>query len=266
MDTIVVFDPAPGPSTSAMAADTSALYWYAPDSVVESGGTISAWNDKTSNGFNLGQLGSLSKPTYNASGYVEFTGSQVIGENTRLATEGVAGTLDGGGAAAVFVVAFLDASGQTASTEQTYTAWREDNNEDNNQRISINHVARTFSGTTGCVYIDGAGTVSAFNVASNSVDLAAGYTALNQVHLVQMTANQSTAAVDISDGVYSNSGTVTPANYPASSTGIRIGARSDTSTLSQGFIGRVYEVFATADASTGNVDAIRAELMAKYSL
>lgn len=257
-------------SGSAMASDTSALYWYAPDSVVESGGTISAWNDKTSNGNNLAQVASLTMPTYNASGYVEFTGSTIIGDASFPFANTIRGAWNtsGTGEYALFCVALPDWSGQgTSNTGYVQVCDGPATAYTTAKHVELSALNNTFTniGNAESVHrAEGAG--STYVTQAPSTQTSAARTALLALHLIYARVDQSGRTVAINDGTITNT-EAAPADVATSQAGFFIGGRCDGSTtLNSGWIGRIYEVFATGDASTTNVNAIRSELLTKYGI
>lgn len=272
MDFSIVFSPAPGPNTSAMEADTSKVYWYAPDSVVESGGVISAWNDKTSNGYNLGQVGSMPLPSYvsTGTGYVEFDGTEIIGLSSFAFANSIKAAIDGGGAGAVFVVAGNASHSLPVDTADTFPLWVEGlgTNVGANQLMSVAFRISTFFTPPAAQW---QGHNGRFAV-SYSTDIPApltqaAYTDGQGTFLAQHVVDQTDASMNVNDGTYTVSATPTVADFSDDVGGLYLGGLTDDNlALSKGWTGRIYEVFATTDASSTNVNAIRAELIAKYSI
>ena len=265
MDTVVIFTPAPGPSGSAMAADTSAVYWYAPDSVVESGGVITSWDDKTSSGFDLAQVGSIPLPSYNASGYVEFDGTEVIGDSTITHASLLKAVLNGGGEAAIFYVFQGDSSAQAQDTIVNTVIAQEGpaSAYGNNQSLQQAYRVNKFGTDNALTITNGREFADAYALYTPSTDQAP---LLDTLTLVQVVVDQTTVAGDVNDGTYTNSATPTVANFPSGDNGLFLGGACNGTAVADAYIGRLYEVFATTDTSAGNVDAIRAELATIYGI
>jgi hypothetical protein len=250
---------------SAMAADTQALYWYAPDSVQRSGSTITAWNDKTAGARHLGQVESIPLPTYNTGGnYVEFDGTQIIGLTTFAhAAQFKAALADG---AAVFIVGQLDSSGQAGGTGVARFMFYEGtvSSAFTNNQFHISFITSTFVTPR----------ITRFDALSRGT---AGVTAQSGsipehtdiLFLAQISGTQDAPLnLNVNNGFINadSSASLDSTRLATSNNGLYIGSRWTGSALSESFTGRVYEVFATADSSAANLNAIRAELTTKYGL
>lgn len=255
---------APAVSASARADDTSKFYWYAPDSVVESGGVITSWDDKSANSYDLVQVGSLAKPTY-ASSSVVYTGSEVLGIAAHTYANSLRKVLRDGGSVAVFIVARTDATGQTPSTSRTYSQFYEGQalNLGENQQMGFTTRGNTFVTPT---------TVSASSANKRfgnaySISAVSELSARNNALLLsRYVITQATAAWRLHPNTASGSVAVTPADFSDSSTGLYVGAAVSGTTLAGGFVGAIHEVYATTDVTTGNLDAITTELETVYGL
>lgn len=256
-------------SESAMASDTSALYWYAPDSVVESGGTITSWDDKTSNGNDLAQVSTLNMPSFvsGSPGYVDFDGTEVIGlstfpfANSARNAWGTSGT----GEYAIFIVGLAN-WGAASSNDYVYMTDGTSTAFDSTTQIHVRAQWNTGGGDIGrLVGQHRPGSAGGLQTLVPATQTAPAATALQAVHVSSIIVTQSARSGEINDAAFTGSDTA-PTDSATSQDGLFIGGYCNGTTLNNGWLGRIYEVFATGDASTANVDAIRAELITKYSI
>lgn len=255
----------PAAAGGAMASDASALYWYDNDdatlNALSNGASVTAWADATGNGMNLAQLGSSSLPTWNTTeNAVEFTGSEILSTSIVELTGTLIGEWDGGGDGAIFIVC---KPGWAESGFVTYNLGAElpDNNSVN---FGLNY-GMTQDGVT-TTYLGG----SCRNI-SDAFGL--GFTdpltsLVNDKVLFEIHADQSNWYAFL-DGTQQNTGSVTAANYDVGLNNQRISLgnlHSAGATNGDGWDGFIYEVFATGDASTGNLNSIRSELQTKHGI
>lgn len=256
-------------AASVMASDASALYWYAPDSVVRSGATITGWDDKTANGIDLSQVSTAPLPTYNTGGdYVEFDGTQIIGASGLTASqENLTDILFGGGSVAIFAVAHADTSTMSNNSERDNVIVSEGNSTSNfsNNNTGLSLPTNTFlASPRGRVAI--ASREHSFAV---YIETSSSPSFANADVLVEVVVTQSTADVDINNGALTETDSVTPDKFPSKTSPqetLFVGARWSGSSVEEGFFGRIYEIFATSNTDSSHVAAVQAELAAKYGL
>lgn len=256
----------PSAGGGAMESDASALWWFDSASGTTNTGDgtdVTAWDDETSNAQDLAQASTLDLPTWNATNSsVEFNGSQLLRNSATGLTNRMMGELDGGGEAALFFVFQPDFSGQAASSVAEYAMGAEtaNNNGNNSFAFSVTH------DTTG-----GSPETSVTARARNGGDAFFAQWVTSSLDatkiLIEFWADQTDYEL-LQDGTVRNSGSVTPANLPdGTNLSVTLGAWSNgTGLFASSYVGEIFEVFATGDASTSNRSAIRSQLNTKHGL
>lgn len=242
---------------AVMGSDASALFWWAPDSVTASGGSVTAVADKTANGHDLDTIPTGgAAPTFDGS-KMSFDGTnQCIVAST--ASGPIQPVLAGGGSVAIFMVVDLFSpanSGESLSdTRRSFGEFY--NAAGNNRSTSIGH---TITATTQVYEARSQQFSAAFNISYNAVPF--------QKSVLCVVITQTTATIYL-DNVEVASGAVTAANFPADPGYLALGALAVPSGLLSGSAvkGDIFEAFATTDVTAGHISDVTAELAAKYGI
>lgn len=248
-------------TASAMEADTSALYWYEPSNVTLSGSNLTAWPDNTGNGMGLAQISALAVPTWNASDYAEFDGTQALADVTATATGRVTGELSGGGEVAVFAVVELG----TLAADTRYPILNEQDTTTSGVFVNQSTQLQIFQDASSNTRITWASRATSH--AFLRQPFITGGNASGQKLIVEVWANQTSLEV-LADGSSLDTSTVTAANL-SNNTSAKIGlgaGTNGTAFTTEKFLGNIFEVFATGDAGSSNRSAIRTELATKHGI
>jgi hypothetical protein len=261
----VAFVRPPAPSGGgARDADASKFYWWAPDSVVESGGTVTEWTNKVSGGPNLVQVASLARPTF-ASGQVNFNGSQVLGVASHPYANSLRAVLVGGGSVALWLVLTVDASGQTPSTLTDYIVLVEGTGVPfENQHFTFFATGDSFGAPPFSVGLSAHSRGFSDAFFFERAAMSSGRNGALQ--LWRFVITQTTISWRAHPSTATGSDSVTPGNVPDSVSGLYVGAQGDGGIIRVPFVGGIREIYATTDTGSTNVDAITAELETEYGL
>jgi hypothetical protein len=261
----VAFLRQPAPSGGgARNADASKFYWWAPDSVIESGGNVTEWTNKVSGGPNLVQVASLSRPTF-ASGQVNFNGSQVLGVASHPYANSLRAVVVGGGSVALWLVLNVDASGQTPSTVTDYIALVEGPGVPFlNQQCTFFATGNSFGSPPFSVGLSAQS--RRFSDAFSIYAEASASGRNGTLQLWRFVITQTTISWRAHPSTATGSDSVTPGNVSDGGVGLYVGAQGDGGTIQVPFVGGIREIYATTDTGSANVDAITAELETEYGL
>jgi hypothetical protein len=260
----VAFIRPPAPSGGARDADASKFYWWAPDSVVESGGTVTEWTNKVSGGPSLVQVASLARPTF-ASGQVNFNGSQVLGVASHPYASSLRAVVVGGGSVALWLVLTVDASGQTPSTKTEYMALVEGPEVPfGNQQFTFFATGDSFGAPPFSVGLSAQS--RRFSDGFSVYDQASASGRNQTLQLWRFVITQTTISWRAHPSTATGSASVTPGNVSDGGVGLYVGAQGNGGTIQVPFVGGIREIFATTDTGSANVDAITAELETEYGL
>lgn len=254
-------DVTPTANANPLAADTAALYWFAPENALASGGVLTSWPDASGNGLTLNQLGTLPMPDWDVGGFARFTGGQAAG--LRLAAgSSAAETIAAGGAVCGFAVVRPSATGVAAGVLERHVAVSEANSGTGSNQSHVFGVEMAGSGAgSSRSYAANRRFSNAVLLASNSV------VADGALSIVEFELGQSAAHWRL-NGAVEASGTPSTGDFASTTTPVlALGARADDGGgFAMGFRGEIHEVFCTANTDAAHLTSLRQTLATKYGV